>query len=325
MEARLQPVNAILGLVIAGDVNPPLLADAGFRVVGLEVPAVGPAGKAVIDVLLFHEATNHLVQCESKSGANIEEGQARAYAAMPAANAVQAAYVNLRHRTTPTIETLYLCLEEHAERIRLGLKTIDIAFPVLGVGYRRLELHDDEYASELLRAPLQGGVTLKAPPPRLIAFDPESPAEAVERQVRPTMVAELSKRTSHISLTGLTERVAPHYGLYGHAAQNKLKSVVRAAVVKIAEATPDRFAFDPPANSRPEGLIRFLRTPEDHDPRGRTQAYQALARMGQATPRRRRAATNPNPDQMDLLSELSTVDNDAEDIDTMADEEGSQS
>ncbi|MBQ0990409.1 hypothetical protein KBX08_09940 [Micromonospora sp. H61] len=323
MEARLQPVNALLGLVTAGDVNPSLLAGAGFRVVGLEVPAVGPAGKAVIDVLLFHEATNHLVQCESKSGANVEEDQARAYAAMPAANAVQAAYVDLRHRTTPTIETLYLCLDENAERIRLGLKTIGFLFPVLGVGDRRIELHDADYASERLRAALQEGVTLKAPPPRIIAFDPESPSDAVERHVRPAMVAALANRTPFLTLTGLTERVAPHYGLYGHAAQNRLKSAVKAAIVKIVEAAPDRFAFDPPANVRPEGLIRFLRTPEDHDPRGRTQAYQALARTGQGASRRRRVV--PNPDQMDLLSELVTMDNDAEDIDTVSDEEGGRS
>ncbi|MEV1109747.1 hypothetical protein AB0I95_13970 [Micromonospora sp. NPDC049751] len=261
MEARLRPVNALLGLVMAGDINPPTLAQAGFRVVGLEVPAVGPAGKVVIDVLLFHEATNHLVQCEAKSGANIEESQARAYAAMPAANAVQAAYVSLRHRATPTIETLYLCLEEHAERIRLGLKTVGIPFPVFGVSDRRIALHDGEYASERLHDPLADGVTLNAPPPRVIAFDPESPPEEVERHVRAAMVAELAKRTAHISWTGLTERVAPHYGLYGHAAQNKLKSVVKAAVATIVEASPDRFSFDPPLRLPPRRLDQISANP----------------------------------------------------------------
>jgi hypothetical protein len=78
VEARLGPLNALLGLVTGGDVNPAVLARVGFRLAGQEVPAVGDAGKVVIDALLFHEETNHLVQCESKSGANVEERQARA-------------------------------------------------------------------------------------------------------------------------------------------------------------------------------------------------------------------------------------------------------
>lgn len=52
MHARLKPVNALLGLCIAGDLNPPVLHEAGFRLAGLEIPVLSPAGKVVIDVLL---------------------------------------------------------------------------------------------------------------------------------------------------------------------------------------------------------------------------------------------------------------------------------
>jgi hypothetical protein len=322
VEARLLPLNALLGLVTAGDINPSPLADAGFRLVGLEIPAIGAAGKVVIDALLFHEATNHLVQCESKSGPNIKEEQAGAYNAMTANAVVQAAYVTLRHRTVPTLETLYLCLEDNAPRIRQGLNAVGLAFPVLAVGPKRVVLDGPEMASQVLREALQDPVTLVAPPPRIIAFDAESPVEEIEKHVRATLVSLLANRTKHVSLTGLTERAAGHYALYGHMAQNQLKKTVAAAIRAIVVEAPDSFAFDGPTGSRQEGLIRFLKTPEDLDRRGRTQAYQALGRAGK-TQKGRKVAVDPN--QLDLLGELDVADNNDEEFGAAADEEGDQS
>lgn len=61
MHARFRPVNAVLGLCAPGDLNPAPLHDAGFRVAGLEVLVRTPDGNVVIDVLLAHDATSHLV------------------------------------------------------------------------------------------------------------------------------------------------------------------------------------------------------------------------------------------------------------------------
>jgi hypothetical protein len=238
--------------------------------------------------------------------------------ALSAQAAVQAACVTLKQRTTPTLETLYLCVAEHVERIRLGLKTAGVSCSVLAVGGRRIDLHDADFASELLRTAMAGGVSLAAPPSRIIPFDPDSPIEEVEGHVLAALVAMLSNRMPHVSLTGLTEQVAPHYGIYAHKAQNRLKSVVGWAVTKIIAENPDRFAYEPPAKSRPEGLVRFLRTPEDFDRRGRTQAYQALSRVGKGAKGR---PPPVSPGQLDLLRELDATDNDEEDSQTV-DEEG---
>jgi len=311
------PLNGLLNLVTNGDVNQAVLAQTGFRVAGLEVPAVVQANKVVIDALLFHEATNHLIQCESKSGANVEEQQARTYRELPPTAAVQAACVTIKSRIPPTSETLYVCQDEHAERIRLGLRTAGVSFPVLSVGIRRIDLLDAAFATEALAAPLEGGVTLAGPPSRLIPFDHESPTEVIVPFVRAEMVAMLSQRKEHISITGLAEAVARHYALYAHKAQQSLRAKVASAVDLIVESAPDRFAHDRKTGSRPEGLVRFLKTPEDLDPRGRTQAYQALSRSGR--PLRRRPAVDPN--QLDLLQELDAGDND-EDDSVMPDEEG---
>jgi hypothetical protein len=308
VEPRLVPVNGLLSLVTTGDVNRAVLAQAGFRVAGLEVPAAMQARKVIIDVLLFNEATNHLVMCESKSGANVEDEQARTYRDLPPAAAVQAGFVTVRTRAQPTSETLYVCLAEHAERIRLGLKAAGVSFAVLSVGERRIELLDSEYASEAIAVPLQGGVSVVGPPPRIIPFDHDSPVEIIERFVRAELVAMLAQRRELVTITGLTEAVARHYGLYAHKAQQVLKTRVASAVDRIVSAAPDRFAHDRKTGSRPEGLVRFLKTPEDLDPRGRTQAYQALGRS--TRPQRSRLV---DPNQLDLLQELDVGDNDEED------------
>lgn len=65
MEGRLTPLNALLGLLISGDVNRAALADAGFKLVGLEVPVVGRQGTVTVDAVLLHEESVHLLLCEA--------------------------------------------------------------------------------------------------------------------------------------------------------------------------------------------------------------------------------------------------------------------
>jgi hypothetical protein len=293
------------------------LARAGFRLAGLEVPAVGDSGKVVIDALLFHEETNHLVQCESKSGANVEERQAQAYAAMSARAVVQAAALTLKHRVTPTLETLYVCSAGHTERIMFGLKAAGVSCPVLAADGRRIDLHGQDHASHRLRDALAGGVSLPAPPPVLVPFDQDSPVEEVEGRVLAALVAVLANQVAQVSLTGLTESAAPHYCMYAAKAQHKIKSLVGRAVARMVEAAPDRFAYDPPAGPRQEGAVRFLRTPEDLQRRGRTQAYQALSRIGKQTKARREPVIKG---QLDLLRELDATDNGEEDPPTAVDD-----
>lgn len=140
MEERLLPINALLSLLLLNDVTPPVLADAGFRLAGLEIPAVGAGGAVTIDCLLFHADTNHLVLVEAKSGPNIEVEQAVKYGQLPAPAVVQSAYVTLTVRTQPTVETVYLCLAEHLERVRLGLANAGLTYPIVAVSDSRVAL-----------------------------------------------------------------------------------------------------------------------------------------------------------------------------------------
>ncbi len=72
-------------------------------------------------------------------------------------------------------------------------------------------------------------------------------------------------------------------------------------------------SHESPKGANRDELVRMLRTPEDNDPPGRTQAYQALARTGQI----RRRATTTDPNQLDLLEVLDQADD-------VSDEEGDE-
>ena len=61
LEARLRPINSVLGLLTPHDLNPDALRGAGFGLQGLEVPILAGAGRVVVDVLLLHPETGLLV------------------------------------------------------------------------------------------------------------------------------------------------------------------------------------------------------------------------------------------------------------------------
>jgi hypothetical protein len=313
VEQRLRPINALIGLVTPGDINPPALAQAGFQLAGLEVPVTGPAGTVTVDALLFHPASAHLLLCEVKSGANVEADQARRYAGVDVGAVVQAGHVTLPRRGPLTAEVVYVCICDHVDRVRRGLQVSGVAFGMLAVHENKITLENEHHAGGLLRGVFAEGPTpLNGPPPRLVPFDHDSPLDVIEPYVRAQLVSALANRLPQLTVAALTELAAPYYGLYGRAARNQLARRVGEAARRIAASDSARFAFQPPTANR-DGLVRLLRTPEDHDTRGRTPAYQALAR---GAPRRRRPV-EVDPSQLDLLRELDQV----EDGDDVSDED----
>ncbi|MEV5555814.1 hypothetical protein AB0L44_19335 [Nonomuraea wenchangensis] len=303
MEDRLVPLNALIGLVTPHDVNPASLTTHGFRLVALEVPVMTTSGKVMIDAVLYSNVTNRLIACESKSGANIEREQAERYAALAVNNVVLGARVDMRGRASPSLDVLYVCQEQHVERITLGLGEIDLNVGVLAAGRTKIELHNADYACDALREAFASPLLLKAPPPRYIPFDHESPVPEVVPPVRAALVRSLARRLPQISLTSLAEECAPHYALYAPQPQGQLRKRVEEAARQVCNESPDTFELVPRGNNR-DGMVRILDHPEDRDRRGRTMVYKKLARRsgGAGTP-------HPSPyEQPDLLELLEQAD-----------------
>ncbi|MGQ0777201.1 MAG: hypothetical protein ACT4NY_22760, partial [Pseudonocardiales bacterium] len=86
MDERLLPLNAAAGLVLR-NICPAILADAGFRLVGVEVPVVCRHGIVTVDLVFFADEVSHLLLCEAKSGAHLNEDQAKRYSDIDPVNA----------------------------------------------------------------------------------------------------------------------------------------------------------------------------------------------------------------------------------------------
>lgn len=300
MDERLLPVNAAAGLVLRNDICPAILADAGFRLVGVEVPVVCRRGVVTVDLVFFSDEVSHLLLCEAKSGAHLDEDQAKRYSDIDPMNAVQASRVTLTQRVRPTVEVIYICLERHVESLRSGFASAGAEYPLLVLGADKLTLLGIELASDHLRCALGSGtVKLNGPPPRLIPFDHESDESVIAPFVKAQLVAELSNRRPSVSVPMLTERIAPYAAVFGRKARRLLIRKVGNVCRSIAQSDSAVFVYQPPAGND-EGVMHLRRTPEDNDPRGRTQAYQALARR----PGSRKRIPSPDLRQPDLFSEL---------------------
>ena len=154
-------------------------------------------------------------------------------------------------------------------------------------------------------------MNLTGPVPRIIEFDQDTPVEAFESAVRAQLVAALAHRLPHISVRCIAEAAAPYLALYGHKARGRIIKRVGEAARKLATVDNASFAYQPPQPSDQDGgVVHLLKTPEDNDPRGRTQGYQALMRGGRA---RRGKAAHVDPDQLDLLRELAQADDEGGD------------
>jgi len=309
MEARLVPINALIGLVKRDGLNPPALADAGLELVGLEIPCLLPDSRSVVvDVVLANPDTGHVIACEAKCGSNVEVDQAQRYQTLEARTVVRSAFVTLRQRVAPTLEVVYVGLAENKDRLLLSLAEAGVSFPMITTSRSEIALENAEAASGPLRAALSTPAMLTAPPASYIPFDHESDPESVRPHIRAALVAALRQRTPMISITSLTERAAPHYVLYSVTAQGRLRRLAGQATREVAENAPSNFEYHP-AQGNHDAYIRFLHSPEENDPRGRTQGYQRLARTAQ----RQRRQRPEIPGQGSLLDELDKADSGEED------------
>ncbi|MEV2193510.1 hypothetical protein AB0I02_21350 [Streptomyces phaeochromogenes] len=306
---RLLPINALLGLCTPHDINPSPLANAGFRVVALEVPlSCGASSSVVADAVLFHDALAHLVICEAKSGANVELDQARRYGRLTAQTVVRATSINLSRAAEPSMEVVYLGLEEHAERLSLSLTNAEVPYPLLTVSDKVVKLVRAAQASGHLRAALASeGVDLVAPPTTYVAYDHESDDAEFVSPVRTQLVKAAALGDKMVTVRRVAEGCCPHFAVYGKAARSQLlKKVARAARQIAREDSESYLCTVGPGGD--DVIVYIRRSPEDFEARGRTQAYQALSRRS-----RSRQGPQTDPNQLDLLQELGDGDDSEDD------------
>jgi len=292
------PINAVLDLALADGLNPAPLAAAGWRAACLEVPVSTEFGTVVCDVVLFNAGTGHLLVVEAKSGANIEEDQARKLVAIEPQALIIAGGITIPQAVQLRCEALFACLARHASRITKGVTAAGLTTPVLTVDANWAKLADPAQASAELAAALSDATVWTHPIARIIPFDHESPAHAFDGPVRAELVAEMARQRPSVTMRALTERVVPHFALYGKRAQGLLVRKVTEAARRATREELERLRFEPGTGTTEPRVVIF-RSPEQFDRRGRTQGYQAVF-----SGRGRRRPPPQVPGQMDLFAEL---------------------
>lgn len=310
---RLLPVNAAISLARPGDGWPSTLAECGFRLAGLEVPVGAPGKGVTLDAVLVQDSTDQLMTVEAKSGANVAEEQARRLAGLDAASIVRSASVSLTSSGPPPRPiSVYVCLEEHQDRIVLGLGRAGVSVAVLAVGPTTISSVGPPFAIAALDDRIGDGVPVSAPPPSYMTVDTGSSRVEFDDAVTAEFVTALAHRRPTMSTQDMLKGVVPFADYLGAVARGRLRRQVESSMRRVALAQADHAVFRERTATRDEAHVEFTATPEDADPRGRTQGYQAVARRAGRPPRNREHPGQGALD-LDLIDELDAGDQSGDD------------
>lgn len=326
MEQRLVPLNAfvMLSTPLPGFAKPKFL-EAGWRLVGIEVPVTvqgGPdPGTVTVDAVSYCESNSSILLVEAKSGNNVEPDQCHRYHAAQPEEVVRAAGMSVGRKDGPLrITVLYSVFGESTSRIRFGITQLGYEPTLLTTtqeseGARSvLQLDGHGSAYDYLRGEVDLPEIVEFPIADFVPLDQHSGEELYLPRVRAALVAEQSKNRPSVSVPALAEVVVPCLPYFSNGAKSLVIRKVEAASRSVANDRPEDYRFQRRTGTNRESIIEILRSPEGRDRRGRTQAYQALAR--QSTGRRGRS----QPGQMDLLADLGLTASNADSLDESPEE-----
>jgi hypothetical protein len=312
MEQRFVPLNAVIGMYSTITTSwPRPFHDAGYRLQALEFPIrFDDGGTVVADAIGYKDAENRFALHESKSGTAVKEGQARGYATADATYLVRGLSVTVGPGSGPTLQSSFVCLEEHAERILWQLEQAEVELPVLLLGEQSITAVGKRFEDPALATAFSSPIPITQPPPGIVVVDTESADEDFDQMVYPSLVAAASLREETITVAKLAEDSLAHYAIYPAPYKRRLRAKVAAAAQRAAAADPQHWSFQRFQGADEDGMIRVLSTPEQADPRGRTQQYQAM--RGRLQSGRRRRPRPEIPGQVSFFAASSEVEEELE-------------
>lgn len=288
MEERFVPLNAFIALCSSAKTGwPRPLFDAGFRLEAIEFPALTAEGRVVVDAVAWSPTDTHFILGEAKSGANIDEVQAKKYSNVQAGTLVQMLGVTLTKEAVFGRQVVYVVVEEHAERVLLGLTSAGVGFPVIAISEESVRCLGGVFEHPALAKSFVSPLPVPGPPPGIITIDNDSSDEDFDLVVQTSLVALLASHGPVISIPNLAEDAIPYLPIYPNGYRNRLIRKVEDAARRAVNSAPDTFFFTPSNGVNAAASVRVIESPESLDPRGRTQRYQSLVTRF-ASPSRRR-------------------------------------
>jgi hypothetical protein len=295
VDQRFVPLNALIAFCYPYQTGwPRPFFEAGFVLQSLEFPANSGEGRVVIDAVTWSRTDTHFVLCESKSGANIDEAQAKKYGSVQTNTLVQMLGVTVSGGALPDSQALYLTTEENVDRIEMGLASAGVSYPILAIGSDSVTRHGRAITNVALAERFSSPLSIPGPPPGIITIDLESSNEVFDQIVQPCLVALLASHEQAVSIHKLAEEAIPSLPLYPNGYRNRLIRKIEDAARRAADAASENFIFAPRSGVNNVASIRIVESPENLDPRGRTQSYQRLATRFAPSSRRRRIVVASN-------------------------------
>jgi hypothetical protein len=287
VDERLIPINGLIALLRGEGVWPGLLRDRGFQRHQLELPVSTPLGDIRADALIYRCEPDLIVLCESKSGRNVEEAQARKYVAVDSSWLRRTGGIPpaLRNVDDVNVRTLFVGCEEHRADLEAGLHQLGVDSPLLTVGSERVRLSGSSgiLGMDDFDVHHEGGL-----PPGRIPVDHQSSEQDLLEALLPQVVAAQARNDDIVSVESLAERVLPEWPVLAHGARGAFVARIADVLRRLAAGEMrGQFRYEGLAEPHTRGRIVIEASPATRDPRGRTQAWQAQRRRAGVALQRR--------------------------------------
>jgi hypothetical protein len=270
-------VNAVLALLASDGGWFEDLAEQGFRLHALELEVQSTPGVVRVDVVVYRLDPDLVLLVEGKSGRNVEERQARSYAAAEVAGIrARADLPNaLVGRPSVAVSPLYVCLQEHQQAIATALAELGIDAPVLSVGA----------GAAILDGPVPAGLdrfsrsepSLGLPPVR-IRLDRDSALEEFMEVLLQKIVATAARGETHLELDDVARQIfGAHWVHLSVQARRDLIARLKKAATQLSGGDLRSIIRVEGSSSVPD-RVAIIDSPASADPRGAPQRWQALMR-----------------------------------------------
>lgn len=277
MDPRLVPVNGLIALLRGEGGWPDLLRGQGFERHLLEVTLTTRAGDTRADAVIYRQAPDLVLVCECKSGTNIDEDQARRYAAATAdgLRRTDAVPPLLRQSADVDVQPMFVGTEEHRAALERALRELAIDAPLLTVGSHRVRLSDSSGVNGLddFDEVHSGGL-----PPSRVSVDHQSPDSELREVLLPQVVAAMARDEDFLAIESVCAAVLPEWPILAPGPRGEFIKRAEGVVRGLAMSElRGRIRLEPgPRGGR--SRIAVISTPASNRPQGRTQAWQAQQR-----------------------------------------------
>jgi hypothetical protein len=282
VDERLIPINGLIALLRGDGGWPRSLGDAGFQRHKFEVPISTPKGEIKADALIYRTSPALVLLSECKSGRNIDSGQAGKYlsADQPWLKRTGALPPALRHSDAVEVATLFVGRDEYRADLEQGLTQLEINAPLLTVGESRIQLSGAGRVGGLDDFIHDHNSGL---PPGRIPIDHQSEDEQILELLVPQIVAAQAQLEDLVSVEAICARILPEWGVLAHGAQGDfIRRIVQLLTGLQQTEFKGQIRYERLKEPHTRGRLHIVDSPAKRDPRGRTQAFQAQQRKGQA-------------------------------------------